>query len=343
MPRTVTASARAALQLRHLEHARAGAPDGDAGGAIRAERARAGVLEVKRQVRDRRVRRRPGGAVRTSARLVVPLGRRVRLAGVHAQRERQHVVHELLAPALVERVRLGPEHAEPGARGPRSPSPSASAALSARHACPALMRATVARDASKARPVKFKGGSNVTRLFPVVPVPLTVPTACRRLMSGASEPTTPRTSTMSPRAEWMHAPRPELRVRRARDPAVLRAVAGLPVRAVQHAVAVRRAVAVRVTQRTPAVVHVQRVCQRALAAAIRRRRLERRPLVVFQNVFFSPNPPPMKRATPSAAPGSKWSPVRGAASVRPEVLFRNKPSCKKKKKKKKKSVLRSVT
>ena len=88
----------------------------------------------------------------------------------------------------------------------------------------------------------------------------------------------------------MHAPRPELRVRRARDPAVLRAVAGLPVRAVQHAVAVRRAVAVRVTQRTPAVVHVQRVCQRALAAAIRRRRLERRPLVVFPERLLLPEP-----------------------------------------------------
>ena len=195
----------------------------------------------------------------------------------------------------------------------RSPSPSASAALSARHACPALMRATVARDASKARPVKFKGGSNVTRLFPVVPVPLTVPTACRRLMSGASEPTTPRTSTMSPRAKGC--------TRRVRSCASAERV--IPLYCAQSQVCPSELYSTQSLSAAPSPCALRSVhppsctCSGSASEPSPPRfggdDLSGDRSSFFQNVFFSPNPPPMKRATPSAAPGSKWSPVRSAS------------------------------
>ena len=140
--------ARAALQLRHLEHARAGAPDGDAGGAIRAERpapaysrsnARCGMAGS----------RRPGGAVRTSARLSYP-GRRVRLAGFTRSANAN-----TLSANCSRRPSSNASASDPNTRTrrPRRARRRPARAPRPQRGTPArLMRATVARDASKARP-----------------------------------------------------------------------------------------------------------------------------------------------------------------------------------------------
>ena len=158
--------------------------------------------------------------------------------------------------------------------------------------------ANLASNSSEA-PLRSSGGMNVNRSLPLAPVELTDPIVCCLLSKCASAPVTPWMITRSPFSNGC--------TRRVRT--LASAVLVTPLYVAQSGTAAP--VTVSTSPWNPRIVHPPSLTWYrssyhelgSIGFLIGLRSL------FFQNVFFSPNPPPMKVAYPFTAPASKWFPV----------------------------------
>ena len=182
-----------------------------------------------------------------------------------------------------------------------SPCDDLSPTPAARQDAPMLARPTTANRASNSRVASLRsnGGMNVNRSFPLAPVDATDPIVCCLLSKCASLPVTP----------WMMTRSPILNecTRRVRTFAFAVLVTPLYVAQSGTAAAVTSSVSPwnpRMVQPPSLMWYTSSYHELGSMGFLSGLRS-----LFFQNVFFSPKPPPINAAYASAAPASKWFPV----------------------------------